>query len=162
MEGVSEPIQLGKDNSSVYDLLERRELTRAKLACEKARYPGQRGLQAVQDLDILGMKNFFFLHTLLRVLRQGISGSISLALTIINSEVITREFLSLAALSGAQTLCFYESTEVVVVGEYEHLILRPLQVVPPSLESLNTSQKFTVMSLISDLHQDHFSRKASH
>ena len=45
---------------------------------------------------------------------------------IINPEVVTREFLNSADLPGAQTLYIYEPAEVVVVGEYEHLMLRAL------------------------------------
>ena len=105
------------------DLVEKEELTR--MVCRKARYSGQRGLQAVQDFDILGAEGLFLFCTLLRVSRQGISSSISLVLIIVDLEVVVREFLGPADLSGAQTLCLHEPTEVVVVGEYEHLKLRP-------------------------------------
>ena len=90
----------------------------------KARYSGQRRLQAVQDFDVLGAEGLFLFCTSLRVLRQGISSSISLALTIVDSEVVAREFLGPTDLSGAQTLCLHELMEVIVVGEYEHLMLR--------------------------------------
>ena len=95
------------------------------MARQKARYSGQQGLQAVQDFDVFGAKGLFFLCTLLRVLRQGISNPVSLALTIVDSKVLAREFLGPADLFGAQTLCFHKPTEVVVVGEYKQLMLRP-------------------------------------
>ena len=79
----------------------------------------------MQDFDVFGAEGFFLFCTLLRVSRQGISSSVSLALTIIDSEVVSRQFLISTDLSGAQTLRLHESTEVVVVGEYEHLMLRP-------------------------------------
>ena len=79
----------------------------------------------VQGFDVFGVEDFFLFCTLLRVLRQGISSSVGLALTIVNSEVVSRQFLSPTDLSGAQTLRLHEPTEVVVVGEYEHLMLRP-------------------------------------
>ena len=94
------------------------------MACQKARYSGQRGLQAVQNFDVLGAEGFFLLCILLRVSRQGISSPVSLALTIIDSEMVARKFLSPSDLFGAQTLHLHELTEVVVVGEYKHLILR--------------------------------------
>ena len=39
--------------------------------------------------------------------------------------MVIREFLGPADLFGAQTLCVYKPAEVVVVGEYKHLMLRP-------------------------------------
>ncbi len=42
----------------------------------------------MQDLRILGSEGLFFLSTLLGVLGQGISSSISFALSIINPEVV--------------------------------------------------------------------------
>ena len=77
----------------------------------------------MQNLDVLRLEGFFFLGTLLRVSKQGIGSSVSLALTIVNLEVVTRELLGLADLSGAQTVCVHEPAEVVVVGEYKHLML---------------------------------------
>ena len=81
------------------DLVEKGELTR--MACQKARYSGQRGLQAVQNFDVLGAESPFFFCTSLKVLRQGISSSISFALMIVDSEVVTRELLGSADLSKA-------------------------------------------------------------
>ena len=43
---------------------------------------------------------------------------------IIDPEVVTREFLSPADLSKAQTLCVYEIAEVVIIDEYKYLMLR--------------------------------------
>ena len=78
----------------------------------------------MQNLDVLCSEGLFLLSTPLRVLRQGIGSSVSFALTIVDSEVVTRKLLGSADLSGAQTLRVYEPAEVVVVGEYEHLMLR--------------------------------------
>ena len=55
----------------------------------------------VQDFNVLGMEGLFFFCTLLKVLRQGISSSVSLTLTIVDSKVVTKEFLGLADLSRA-------------------------------------------------------------
>ena len=98
-EGVPELVEMGKDScSACEDLMERGELTRVG---RKPRYSGQRGLQAVQDFDVLGSEGLFLLCTSLRVLRQGVSSFISFALTIVDSKVVTREFLSPADLSRA-------------------------------------------------------------
>ena len=79
----------------------------------------------MQDFDVIGAEGFFFFCILLRVSRQGISSCVSLALTIVDLEVVPREFLGPLDLSGAQALCFHEPTEVVIVGKYDHLMLRP-------------------------------------
>ena len=60
----------------------------ARMARRKARYSGQQRLQTVQDFDVLGAEGLFFFCTSLKVSRQGISSSISLALTIVNCNVI--------------------------------------------------------------------------
>ena len=80
----------------------------------------------MENLDVLGAEGVFLLCTLLIVLRQDISSSVSLTLTIIDSEVVTREFLGLADLPGAQTLRVYELTEVVVVGKHQDFMSRAL------------------------------------
>ena len=79
----------------------------------------------VQDFDVLCLQGLFLLSTSLRVSRQGISSSVSFALMIIDSEVVTREFLGPADLSGAQTLRVHEPAEVVMIGKNKHLVLRP-------------------------------------
>ena len=90
-----------------------------KLALDKE------NLEMVQDFDVLGAEHLFFFCILLRVLRQGINSPVSLVLTIVDLKVVPREFLGQADLSGAQALYLHELTEVVVVGEYKHLMLRP-------------------------------------
>ena len=77
----------------------------------------------MRDFDVLRAESFFLFCTSLRVSRQGISSSISLALTIVDLEVVAREFLGPANLSEAQTLHLYESAKIVMVGEYKHLML---------------------------------------
>ena len=79
----------------------------------------------VQDFDVFGSKSLFPFWTLLKVSKQGISSSICFALTIIDSKVVTREFLSPADLFRAQTLRVYELAEFVMVDEYKHVMLRP-------------------------------------
>ena len=76
----------------------------------------------VEDFDVLGIESFFLFCTLLRVLRQGISSSVSLTLTIIDLKVVTREFLSPADLSGAQTLRVHKLLEVVMVGKHKNFM----------------------------------------
>ena len=92
----------------------------------KARHFGQQGLQTVQNLDVLRLESLFLLSTPLRVLRQGIGSSVSLALMIVDLEVVTREFLGSADLSEAQTLRVHELAEVVVVGKHENFMSRAL------------------------------------
>ena len=55
----------------------------------------------MQNFDVLRSESFFLLSTPLKVLRRGISSCVSLALTIMDLEVVTREFLSPADLSEA-------------------------------------------------------------
>lgn len=80
----------------------------------------------MEDLNILRSKDLFFLNTLLRVLRQGIGSSVCFALIVINSEIITKKFLSLTDLSEAQTLYIYKLVEVVKVDKYKNFMLRAL------------------------------------
>ena len=80
----------------------------------------------MQDFDVFCSEGVFFLSVLLGVSRQGISSSVSFALTIIDSEVVTREFLGPADLPGAQILRIHELSEVVIVGKYEDFMSRAL------------------------------------
>ena len=78
----------------------------------------------MQDFDVFGAEGFFLFCTPLRVSRQGIRSSVSLALTIVDLEVVTRELLGPADLSGAQTLCVHKPAEVVLVGKYKNFMSR--------------------------------------
>ena len=79
----------------------------------------------MENLDVFDAKSLFFFCTLLKVSKQGISSSVSLALMIIDLKVVIKELLGPADLSGAQTLYVHEPAEVVMVGKYKYLILRP-------------------------------------
>ena len=80
----------------------------------------------MQDFDVLCSEGLFLFDTSLRVSSQGISSSVSLALKIVDSEVVTKELLGPADLSGAQTLRVHEPAEVVVVGKHENFMSRAL------------------------------------
>ena len=64
----------------------------------------------LKDFRILSLKNFFLALAPLRVARQSISSSISLALAIIDAEMVAGQFLSPADLAGAQDLCIHKPT----------------------------------------------------
>ena len=91
----------------------------------------------MQDFDIVSSEGLFLLCTLLKVLRQGVSSSISFALTIVNLEVVIREFLGPADWFGIQTLCIHKPVKVVMVGKHKDSMLGALEIVPPGLESFN-------------------------
>ena len=76
--------------------------------------------------------------------------------------MITRKLLGPTDLSGAQAFRIYETTEIIVVLKDENLMLATFQKVAPRLESLNNSQKLTVVGLISSLCRNHFLRKESY
>ena len=80
----------------------------------------------MQNLDVFPSKGLFLLSTPLSVIRQGIDSSVCLALTIIDLKAVIREFLSPADLSGAQTLCVHEPTEVVMVDKHKDFMSRAL------------------------------------
>ena len=80
----------------------------------------------MQNLDVLRLEGVFLLSTPLRVSRQGIDSSVRLALTILDSKVVTREFLSLTDLSRAQTLRVHELSKVVIVGKHKDFMSRAL------------------------------------
>ena len=73
--------------------------------------------------------------------------------------MVSRELLGPADLSGAQTLCIHEMTEVIMVRKDKNLMLVTFQIVTQRLEGLNNSQKLTVVSLIPSLGRNHFPRK---
>ena len=73
--------------------------------------------------------------------------------------MVLGELLGSADLSGAQTLCIHETTEVIIVRKDENIMLAIFQIVTPYLESFNNNQKLTVVSLISFFCWNHFPQK---
>ena len=55
----------------------------------------------VQDFDIFCLESLFFLRTLLKISKQGISSFVSFALIIIDLKMVMREFLGPANLLAA-------------------------------------------------------------
>ena len=64
----------------------------------------------LKDFCILSLKNFLLALAPLRVAGQSISSSISLALAIIDAEMVAGQLLGPTDLAGAQALCIHEPT----------------------------------------------------
>ncbi len=113
----------------------------------------------MENLGVLISESLFFGLASLGEVRQGISRSICLSLTIIDSEVVSRELLGPTDLTRAQAFCIHESTEVIMVSKDEDFVFTAFQVVAPSLKGFNDSQELLIMGFISSLSGDDFSRE---
>ncbi len=76
----------------------------------------------MKNLSVLISERFFLGLASLGEARQSISRSISFSLTIIDSEVVSRELLGLADLTRAQAFRIHESMEVIMVSKNEDLV----------------------------------------
>ncbi len=76
----------------------------------------------MKNLGVFIFESLFLGLASLREARQGISRSISLFLTIIDFEVVSRELLGPADLMRAHILCMYELAEVIMVNKDEDLV----------------------------------------
>ena len=77
----------------------------------------------LKNSRIISLKNFLLTLAPLRVVGQSISSSIGLALAIIDVEMVARQLLGPANLARAQGLCIHEPTYVVMIGQYQDLVL---------------------------------------
>lgn len=91
----------------------------------------------MKNLSIFISEYCFFSLVSLGKVRQGISRRISLSLTIINLEVVSKEFLYPADLIRTRNFCIYEFAKGILDNKNKHLVLATFQVMAPSLESLN-------------------------
>ena len=91
----------------------------------------------MKDSAILSSELLFFILAFLKKPRQNICSRICLTLAIVNLEVVSRELLGPANLSGAQTLRIHETIEVIVVCKDKNLMLAAFQVVASSFEYFN-------------------------
>ncbi len=80
----------------------------------------------MENLEILISESFFLGLASLGEVKQGISRSISLSLTIIDLELVLRELLGPADLTRAQVIGIQESTEVIMVSKDKNLIFAAL------------------------------------
>ena len=69
-------------------------------------------------------------------------------MAIVDLEMVLGELLGPADLSGAQTLCIHETTEVIMVRKDENLMLAAFQIVTLRLKDFDNSQKFIVVCLV--------------
>ena len=105
----------------------------------------------MKNLSIFILECFFLSLAFLWEAKQSITRSIYFSLIIIDSEMVLKELLGLADLTKAQIYCIHKLTEVVIVSKDEDLVFAALQVVAPSLESLNNNEELLIMSLESSL-----------
>ena len=73
--------------------------------------------------------------------------------------MVSREFLSLANLFEAQTLCIHETTEIIVVRKYKNLLLAAFKVMTPCFKSFDNSQKLIIVGLVLGFCWNYFPQK---
>lgn len=91
----------------------------------------------MKNFGVFSSKTFFFLLTLLRVMRQDINSCIYVTLVVINLKMIMRQLLCLPNLTKTNTFCVHKTRKVVVIGKDKNLMFAAFEIVPPSLQSLN-------------------------
>lgn len=72
-------------------------------------------------------------------------------MTIINSDVVSRDFLGLADLMKIQAFCIQELTKIMMVSKDENLVFAAFYIVVPSLKGFHNSQKLQIVSFIASL-----------
>ena len=80
----------------------------------------------MKNLGILGSEFFFFALTSRGKTRQSISSCVSLVLAIIDSEMVTREFLGPVDLPGTLTLGILRSAEIIMISRHKNFEFAPL------------------------------------
>lgn len=78
---------------------------------------------------------------------------------IIDLEVVLKELLDLADLVRTQAFCIYKLTKVIIISKDEDLMFIAFQIMTPSLNDFNNSQKLLIMSLVSSLSRNHLLKK---
>lgn len=81
---------------------------------------------------------------------------------VINSKIVSREFLGLLNLSGAQVLYIHEPTEVVIVREHKNFMLTTFKIMPSGFQSFNNGQKLSIIGFVSSLSHNHLPREISY
>lgn len=71
----------------------------------------------MKNLDFLSLMFFFFALTFLKKMLQSINGFINLFMSIINSNVISEEFLDSLNLIEIQTSGIHKLSEIITIDE---------------------------------------------
>lgn len=108
------------------------------------------------------MKLFFFIKALFKGARKSIYSRISFGLTIIDLEIILKEFLGPSNLAKAQILHIHELMEVVMIDKNKIIIFVVFWMVAPDPKDFNNHQKLIVVGLLSSLSRYYLSRKVGH
>lgn len=93
---------------------------------QNTRYFGQEDLESIQDLVIFGFQDSFFFGILPKVFKKSINSSIGLVLSIINLEILLKQFLSSTNLPGAQFFHIHQVAQIVVICKNKGLMLTTL------------------------------------
>ena len=113
----------------------------------------------MKDSAILSSELLLLILASLWKPRQSICSRIRLTLAIVDLEMVSKELLGPADLSGAQALRIHKTMEVIVVHKNKNLVLITFYIVPPGLESFDNSQKLAIVGLIACICRNHFPRK---
>ena len=113
----------------------------------------------MKNSAILSLELIFLILASLEKPQQSICSCICLVLAIINSKMVSGEFLGPIDLFGAQTLYIHEILDVIVVCKDKNLMLATFQILTLHLKCLDNSHKFAVMGLIPSLYRNYFSIK---
>lgn len=84
----------------------------------------------------------------LEEMTQSISCNISLFLTIIDFEVVTREFLGLANVTRTRIFYIYKLIKFTIISKNKNLVFAAFQVIELSLKSLNNGSDFSIVYFI--------------
>lgn len=101
----------------------------------------------MKELGVLSSESFFLSLAPLGKARQDISGSISLAMAIIDSEMVPEELFGPSDLPGAQALDIHELAEVVVLVRTRTSYLQPSKQCGQILKASTMASSSCIVSL---------------
>ena len=113
----------------------------------------------MRNLVILALEFLFLALTPLVKLRQSISNCVSIALAVIHSKMVLREFLGPCDLPRIYALGIHKSVEIIMIGKHKNFYYTTLQVVASSIKGFNYGQQFLIMGFAPSLYQNHFPKE---
>lgn len=77
----------------------------------------------------------------------------------INTKIVSKEFLGSENLLKVDTLCIYELLEIDIICETRQLILIVLMIIMPSFERYKNGKEFPIMGFLLSFNRNHFFKK---